>query len=128
MNGAENTTSVAVTVRPSLTYNRGSAPASKARRAEQSADPGAGSALALARKALGRVLHGSGFVDIAGSRQENFIMYLNYDSASLEVEDLEPGAVEALKAWIKSMLEVDPEEAAQAQTHARPEAAVKLLT
>ncbi len=96
--------------------------------AEQSLPSDGPGALDRARKQLTEALGGTGFVDIAGPQNQNFKTFLNRGPVDLQMDDLKPGTLVELMAWVTQKLALEPERATQAQARIRPEVAVKLLT
>jgi hypothetical protein len=128
MNGVESSTNAARIVRELPGYH-GLLPVSGAEGAERgSTDPIDQGALALARTALEENLARSGFVDLTGPHQENFEVYLTHGSVEAEIEDLKPGLLSDLEAWIRSKLLGDAQQALQIQANVPAEGAIKLLT
>jgi len=128
MNGVESSTNAAGMVRAILGRD-GALLASRANGiARGSTDPLDVGALASAREAVRQVLCSEGFVEITGPSQENFRAYLNHRPIEMEIEDLKPGLLSDLAAWVESELAGNPEQAWQVQAHVQSEAAVKLLT
>lgn len=87
-----------------------------------------GGALAKARGAVRQAMASAGFVNIAGKILENFKASLECPARGMEVEDLTPGVLEELIAWVADRIAARSDQAIQAQAHVRPEAAIKLLT
>lgn len=126
MNGAENVTAVARTVRPQLTgdsLSSSKSPAPMVRRVG-SAEAGA---LAAADEALNQVLDGAGFVDITAPFAESFAACIDYHPAETQVSETTPGALEQLMASLTSGLAAEPDRSVQTQARVPPEDAVRLL-
>jgi hypothetical protein len=125
MNGVESSTNAARMVRELSGYH-GLLPVSGAE--QGSTDPVNQGALVSARTAVSDVLASSGFVDLTGPHQQNFEVYLAHGSVEPEIEDLKPGLLSDLEAWVRSKLLGDAQQALQIQAHVPPEGAIKLLT
>jgi len=78
--------------------------------------------------ALTTTLHASGFVHIAGGAAANFSNLVTYEGEEpVDMEDLKPGMMSELVAWVASKLEGSPQAAQDAQARINPERAVSLL-
>jgi len=128
MTGVESATQAGEMVR--AVVERGtSAPAAAARRTAEDTDvvPEQG-ALALARSTVRQAMGRCGFINVAGKILDNFKVFLEGPSFRAEIDDLSPGVLDELVAWVASQLAAKSDEAAQAQAHVPPETAIKLLT
>ena len=85
-------------------------------------------ALAQARGAVRQAMAAAGFISIAGKILENFKVLLEGPAHGVEVEDLKPGVLEELITWVAAQIAAKSDQAMQAQSHVRSEAAIKLLT
>jgi len=88
---------------------------------------GATGPLTSAKKALSQALGNTGFVNVVGRLNENFDTYLNRRPVDMEIEDLKPGMLVDVAAWVAAELAANADRALQGQARVRPEAAVKLL-
>ena len=129
MNGVESATNVEGTVRAVLGRREPGRALGAKREAARDADviPEEG-ALAKARDAVRQAMARSGFISIAGEILENFKVLLEGPAHGMEVEDLKPGVLEELIAWVAAQIAAKADQATQAQAHVRSEAAIKLLT
>jgi len=128
MNGVESATNAEGTVRAVL-GQADSERAFGAKEATRDADviPEEG-ALAKARGTVGQAMASSGFINIAGKILDNFKVLLEGPALGMEVEELKPGVLDELIAWVASQIAAQSDQATKAQAHIRSEAAIKLLT
>jgi hypothetical protein len=128
MNGVESSTNAARMVRELSGYH-GLLPVSGTNGAEHgSTDPIHQGALAAARTAVSDVLASSGFVDLTGPHQQNFEVYLTHGPVEAKIEDLKPGLLSDLEAWVRSQILGDAQQALQIQANVPSQGALKLLT
>jgi hypothetical protein len=125
MNGVESSTHAAGMVR-ALVGREGVLPAQGIR--QGSTDPLDVGALTSTREAVKEALSNTGFVDVTGSAQENFEVYLSRQPIEMAIEDLKPGLLNDLTSWVASQIAAHSQGALDAQAGLPPEAAVKLLT
>lgn len=128
MNGVESSTSAAGMVRAFLGRD-GVFPASQVYGIPRgSADPLDVGALTSTREGVKQALASTGFVDLSGQLQENFEVYLSRRPVEMDIEDLKPGLLSDLAAWVASEIARNSKAALEAQANVQPAAAVKLLT
>ena len=118
MNGVENSTSLGSMV--CAVFGRDAV--------ERLTNPSPLAPLAHTRERVNRAIGGDGYVEITGPLHENFEVYLNRRPVEMSIEDLRPGLLNDVAAWVTSVLAGEPEQALQGQAHIQPQAAVKLLT
>ena len=85
--------------------------------------------ISSSRGMVSEALGASGFIDIAGGVFANFTMLVSdRPEDSVDMEDLKPGMMTELVAWVASELAGNPEAAQNAQGHIDPQRAVRLLS
>ena len=78
---------------------------------------------------LSAALGASGFIDIAGGVFANFTMLVSdRPDDSVDMEDLKPGMMTELVAWVASELADNPQTAQNAHGRVEPQRAVRLLS
>ncbi len=84
--------------------------------------------LISSRETVKQSLGGDGYVEITGRLHANFEVYLTRKPVEMAIEDLKPGLLCDIAAWVAGEISAAPEPALGAQAHVRPGMAVKLLT
>ena len=128
MNGVESATYVEGTVRAVLGRQGPRHGLGAGETAKDTAVIPEEGAVAKARGAVRQAMASTGFISIAGKILENFKVLLEGPAHEMEVEDLRPGVLDELIAWVVEQIAAKSDQATQAQAHIRAEAAIKLLT
>lgn len=125
MYGVESPTSAAGMVRAPCGYG-GPPPVSGV--GQEAVDPLKRGALSAARDRVREVLANTGYVDVTGPLHVNFQTYLQRGPVEMNMEDLKPGLLPDVAAWVASQLATDPENVLETQARVPPEAAIRLIT
>ena len=84
--------------------------------------------MASAKRLLSQALITGGFVDLSAGARANFNMLVtDRPDESVDMEDLKPGLVTEVAAWVASELEARPDRVQRMQARIDPQRAVCLL-